>query len=300
MTVANIALVAMLVLPAVVGGILMSVRRARRVAAPAAVVTSAVVVVLAVFVAVEQPEVSTPFMAGADLIIEVTPLAGLVAPVIAGVTLLVLIFSAGHIRDSQARFHGLMLIFAAAALLTVTSGSLPVLLFAWELMGATSYALIGFWWRDHHRVSAGFTAFITTRTADLGLYLAAGAALAGGAGLALDQLAGAPGPWRDVIAAGILIAALGKAAQLPFSFWLSGAMSGPSPVSALLHSAAMVAMGGYLLLRVEPLLAATVWAGPAAAWVGVTSAVLLGCVALAQRELKQLLAASTIAQLGFV
>src|SRR5699024_10832582 len=87
---------------------------------------------------------------------------------------------------------------------------------------------------------------------------------------------------------------------LPFSFWLSGAMQGPSPVSALLHSAAMVAMGGFLLLRVEPLLAATGWAGPVAAWLGMLTAVLMGIVALAQRELKQLLAASTVAQLGFV
>lgn len=300
MTAAQMALVAMLVLPAAVGGILAPARRAERVAAPAAVAASILVVVLAAVVAVERPALSIPFIAGADLIIEVSPLAGLVAPMVAAVTVLVLVFSTGHMRASRPRFHGLMLLFAASALLTVTAGSLPILLFAWELMGATSYALIGFWWRDQYRVTAGLTAFITTRTADLGLYLAAGAALAGGAGMALDDLAAADGPWRDVIAAGILVAALGKAAQLPFSFWLSGAMSGPSPVSALLHSAAMVAMGGYLLLRVEPLLAATAWAGPTAAWIGVTSAVLLGCVALAQRELKQLLAASTIAQLGFV
>ena len=77
-------------------------------------------------------------------------------------------------------------------------------------------------------------------------------------------------------------------------------MEGPSPVSALLHSAAMVAMGGYLLLRTEPLLAATGWAAPAAAWTGALTALLLGAVALAQQDLKQLLAASTSAQLGFV
>src|SRR5699024_394797 len=165
---------------------------------------------------------------------------------------------------------------------------------------ATSYALIGFWWRDTDRVSAGLTAFLTTRTADLGLYLAAGAALAGGAGMGLSELPAAESPWRHVVAAGILVAALGKAAQLPFSFWLSGAMKGPSPVSALLHSAAMVAMGGYLLLRVEPLLASTGWAGPAAAWIGLLTAVAMGIVALAQRDLKQLLAASTVAQMGFV
>ncbi len=96
------------------------------------------------------------------------------------------------------------------------------------------------------------------------------------------------------------MAALGKAAQLPFSSWLSRAMDGPSPVSALLHSAAMVAMGGYLLLRTAPLLAASGWAGTTAAWAGALTALLLGAVAVAQRDLKQLLAASTAAQLGFV
>ncbi len=193
-----------------------------------------------------------------------------------------------------------MLLFAAAVMVTVTATTLPVLLLGWEVMGATSYALIGFWWRDDDRVSAGGTAFLTTRAADLGLYLAAGAALAGGAGLGLDALPAASDGWRDVVAAGVLVAALGKAAQLPFSFWLSRAMVGPSPVSALLHSAAMVAMGGYLLLRTAPLLEATGWAATTAAWVGATTALLLGAVAVAQRDLKQLLAASTSAQLGFV
>ncbi len=193
-----------------------------------------------------------------------------------------------------------MLLFAAAALVTATAQTLPALLFAWEVMGATSFALIGFWWRADQRVSAGVTAFVTTRAGDLGMYVAAGAALAGGAGLGLADLSASSGGWRHVIAGGLLIAALGKAAQLPFSFWLSQAMEGPSPVSALLHSAAMVAMGGYLLLRVQPLLAATGWAATAAAWVGAATALLLGAVALAQRDLKQLLAASTSAQLGFV
>ena len=292
-------LLAMVVLPATVGGVL-ALARPRRGAVPIALVTSGLATVLAFATALARPAVSYPFVVGADFALDVDALAALVVPMIASVTFLVLVFSAGNIRESRGRFHGLMLIFAAAALVTATAASIPALLFAWEVMGATSYALIGFWWRDVDRVSAGLTAFITTRTADLGLYVAAGAALAGGTGMALADLPAAQGPWRDVAAAGILVAALGKAAQLPFSFWLSGAMKGPSPVSALLHSAAMVAMGGYLLLRVEPLLAATGWAGPLTAWVGVLTAVLMGLVALAQRDLKQLLAASTAAQLGFV
>ncbi|MDM4718264.1 proton-conducting transporter membrane subunit [Micromonospora sp. WMMA1363] len=297
---AQAALWALVGLPATVGALLAGARRGDRLAAPVALAVATGWVALSVVVAVARPTVAVPFLADTDLVLTVDGLAALILLMVTAVTLLVLTAAAGEIHQSPARFHGLMLLFAAAVALTVTAGTLPVLLFAWELMGAASYALIGFWWRDADRVAAGRTAFVTTRTADLGLYLAAGASLAGGAGLALAELPdGSPG-WRHVVAAGILVAALGKAAQLPFSFWLSGAMAGPSPVSALLHSAAMVAMGGYLLLRVQPLLAATGWAGPATMWAGATTALLLGAVAVAQRDLKQLLAASTSAQLGFV
>ncbi|MCH0570496.1 NADH-quinone oxidoreductase subunit L, partial [Streptomyces sp. MUM 136J] len=135
----------------------------------------------------------------------------------------------------------------------------------------------------------------------LGLYLAAGAALAGGDGsLSLDALPHAAPPWLHVITAGVVAAALGKSAQLPFSFWLSRAMQGPSPVSALLHSATMVAAGAYLLLRLHPLVATTGWAGPLVAWTGALTALALGVVAVAQTDLKQLLAASTSAQIGFM
>jgi len=168
-------------------------------------------------------------------------------------------------------------------------------------MGATSYALIAHWYADPGRVRGGEVAFLTTRTADVGLYLATGGAVAAGVpGLRLDALAAAPAGWRHLIAAGIVAAAFGKSAQLPVSFWLSAAMAGPSPVSALLHSATMVAAGGYLLLRMHPLLAAVGWAGPVVSWVGAATGLLLGAVAFAQRDLKQLLAASTCAQLGYL
>ncbi len=287
-------------LPAVVGGALAMSRGLDRTAGAISVTTAGVGVVVSTVLALTRPAASVPFMAGTELGVAVDALSALVLPTVAAVTFLVLVFAASDIEESRPRFHGLMLLFASAVNLTVTATTLPALLLAWEVMGATSYALIGFWWRDQHRVSAGLTAFVTTRTADLGLYVAAGAALAGGAGLALADLPEASAGWRHVIALGILVAALGKAAQLPFSFWLSRAMEGPSPVSALLHSAAMVAMGGYLLLRVASLLDVTGWAGPVAAWTGAATAVLLGLVAVAQRDLKQLLAASTAAQLGFV
>ncbi|MCW3840607.1 proton-conducting transporter membrane subunit [Micromonospora yasonensis] len=297
---AQAALWSLVALPAAAGALLATIRRAERVAAPVSLTVAAASVVASAVVAVARPSVAVPFMAAVDFALTVDGLAALLALMLTVVTLLVLAAAAGEIRRSRARFHGLMLLFAASAALTVTAATLPTLLFAWEIMGAASYALIGFGWRDADRVSAGLTAFVTTRAADLGLYVAAGAALAGGAGLALADLPHSSPGWRHVIAAGILVAALGKAAQLPFSFWLSRAMAGPSPVSALLHSAAMVAMGGYLLLRVQPLLVATGWAAPLAMWAGALTALLLGTVAVAQRDIKQLLAASTCAQLGFV
>ena len=284
-----------------------------RMAGPVGVVTAVVMVVAAAVAAATRPSLTVAFLRAMPATVSVDGLAAVMLPTVAGVTAAVLVFAlgrgdgevgaseAGHDGGaSRARFVGLMLLFSAAAALTAMARNVPSLLVAWELMGAMSWALIGYRWRHETPAAAGRTAFVTTRTADLGLYVAAGAAMAGGAGMDLAALPAASPGWRHVIAAGILVAALGKAAQLPFSFWLSGAMYGPSPVSALLHSAAMVALGAFLLLRVAPLLAAVGWAASVAAWVGAVSAVLLGLVACAQRDVKQVLAASTGAQLGIV
>lgn len=295
----QIALALLVLLPGGLGAVLV-LARWERAAVTLSWATAGLTILLAGVVAVTQPEISYRFVAGASFALKVDGLAALMVPTIAIVAALVLVFAPSEINAARGRFYGLMLIFLAAGLITATAETIPALLFAWEIMGATSYALISFWWREPDRVSAGITAFLTTRTADLGLYVAAGAALASGAGLTLADLPAGSSGWRHVVAAGFLLAALGKAAQLPFSYWISRAMQGPSAVSALLHSAAMVALGGYLLLRVQPLLASVGWAGPVAAWLGAGTAVLLGLVALAQHDLKQLLAASTSAQLGFV
>ena len=286
--------------PAVVGATLCGVMPGRRVAQVASLLTALVAAALAVLVSVERPSVSAPFLQVSRFALGVDTLSAVVLVTVAVVTVLVLIFATGDVTDSTARFHGLMLLFLSAVVITAAAENLLTLLIAWEVMGATSYALIGFRWRDPSTGEAGMVAFLTTRAADIGLYVAAGAALAGGAGLGLGQLTQASDGWRNVIAAGIVAAALGKAAQLPFSFWLARAMAGPSAVSALLHSAAMVAMGGYLLLRVSDLLQITGWAATTVAWAGALTAVLMGVVALLQSDLKQLLAASTAAQLGFV
>ncbi|MBB0990193.1 NADH-quinone oxidoreductase subunit L, partial [Dietzia sp. SLG510A3-30A2] len=289
------------IVPVVVGALLcVSGRKLERLAAPLSLSAAAVVLGLALAVTVGRPAISAPFVAGSEFGLAVDGLSAPVVVAVAAVSLLVIGYAVAEPMLPRSRFHGLMLIFLASVMATATATTLPALLFAWEVMGAASYALIGFRYSDADRVGSGLTAFLTTRTADLGLYLAAGAALAGGGTLSIDGLAALSPGFRDVVAAGILVAALGKSAQLPFSFWLSRAMTGPSPVSALLHSAAMVAMGGYLLLRTAPLLHATDWAGPVTAWIGAVTALVLVAVAVAQRDLKQLLAASTAAQLGFV
>lgn len=294
-------LIAVVLLPAAAGIVLLLGGRRLDGAAPVVSLTvAALTLAAASTAAVTRPTLELEFIGSGGGTLAVDGLSAVLLPTISAVALLVLIFTVAERTHPEARFHGLMLVFVAAVLITVTSTSLVSLLASWEIMGATSYALIGFHWRRVRSIPAGFVAFIVTRAADLGLYVAAGAAIASGIGWQLDDLQRAPSPWLHVIAGGILVAGLGKAAQLPFSFWLSHAMEGPSPVSALLHSAAMVAMGGYLLVRVSPLLHASGWAAPTAAWVGAATAVVLGLVAVAQTDLKQLLAASTAAQMGFV
>lgn len=291
-------------LPLVAGAVLLVARHAGdRIAPAVGVVTAVLTLVLAVAAAIVRPAATVPLLANLPIGLAVDGLSAVMVITVAVVLVAVLLFAAAEFGadESRARFHGLMLVFGGAMLVTVTARDLVVLLMAWEVMGACSYALIGFWWRENHRVESGAIAFLTTRSGDLGLYLAAGAALAGGVpGLALTGLSDAAPGWRDAVAAGLVMAALGKSAQLPFSFWLSRAMDGPSPVSALLHSATMVAAGAYMLIRVDPLLGATGWAADTVAWVGAVTALVLGVVAVVQRDLKQVLAASTCSQIGFM
>ncbi|MFI2669332.1 proton-conducting transporter membrane subunit [Streptomyces albidoflavus] len=283
--------------------LLLAGHRADRTAPTAGAALALATCAVAAVAARTGPEAAAPFLPGLPVRLAVDGLSAPLAVTVAAVAALVLLAARAGLGppNSAARFTGLMLLFTGAMLTTVTAATLPLLLMGWEVMGATSWALIGHTWRDRAATRAATTAFLTTRTGDLGLYLAAGAALAGGAApLALDDLARTGEPWRSLTAAGIILAALGKSAQLPFSFWLSGAMRGPAPVSALLHSATMVAAGAYLLLRTGPLLAATGWGAEVTAWTGAATALVLGLVAVAQRDLKQLLAASTCAQLGFM
>ncbi|HEY2194531.1 MAG TPA: proton-conducting transporter membrane subunit [Actinomycetospora sp.] len=305
----TLLLALLLTLPVLVGLLLVTAfpRAQGALVVAAGSVTTVVIAVLAVELAAVvvrapvAPTVHVPLLGGIAFRYTVDGLGAVLLVTVAVIGALVLLAAAGEPRLREGRFVGSVLIFLAAMLATVTAATLPALLAPWEVMGAASWVLIAFDRRDPAVGPAATRAFLTTRTADVGLYVATGAALAAGVpGLALADTAAAPEGWRSLIAAGLVVAALGKSAQLPFSPWLSGAMVGPSPVSALLHSATMVAAGAVLLVRVSPLLPATGWAATLVAWVGALTAVVLGAVAATQRDLKQLLAASTCAQVGLM
>ena len=194
----------------------------------------------------------------------------------------------------------LLLVFVATMELLVLSRDLLMLLVAWELVGALSWLLIGHRWRDPDPPAAARTAFITTRIGDLGLYAAAGILFAATGSFSLDAIASLDRPAADLVAAGLLLAAAAKSAQVPFAQWLFAAMAGPTPVSALLHSATLVAAGAYLLIVTSPLLVAVPWFLPAITLVGLVTAFAGGAVAASHQQAKPALAGSTSAQYGLM
>lgn len=214
----------------------------------------------------------------------------------------VVAFAASSLRHDPglAKLLTLLLGFVAAMELLVLAGDFLTLLVGWELVGAASWALIGHDWRQPDAPVSAKEAFVTTRLGDLGLYVAAGAAVAGSGSLAFADLSAASSGWLAVVAGGVVLAAAAKSAQVPFSPWLFSAMAGPTPVSALLHSATMVAAGAYLLIRLQPVLSPVPWFGPLVVGLGLTTALAGGLVALAQTDLKRALAGSTSAQYGLM
>nr|WP_298379391.1 proton-conducting transporter membrane subunit [uncultured Halomonas sp.] len=198
------------------------------------------------------------------------------------------------------RLIALLVAFVGAMQLLVLADDLLTLLIAWELVGACSWGLISHKWGQKEVPKEAAQAFLVTRFGDLGLYIAAAAVFAGSGGFGYADLAALDGGLLSVAVAGILLAAAAKSAQLPFSSWLFAAMAGPVPVSALLHSATMVAAGIYLLARLQPTLSAVDWFAPLVIAIGLATALVGGVVGVFQNHAKKLLAASTSAQYGLM
>ncbi len=245
-------------------------------------------------------DVILPGLPDLPLRLATTPLTVVLSVLVSTIATLVLIYAAGYMRHDpeKVRFFGTILLFVAAMQALALAGDWITLLAAWELIGFASYLLIGFWHRRPGVASAAMRAFLYTRSADLGLYVGA-FLLIGAAGTseisATLAITGAP-----ALAAGLLllVAAIGKSAQVPLHDWLQRAMAGPTPVSALLHSATLVAAGAILLIRTAPMLPEA--ALLAVGIVGGVTAVLTGLIALGERDLKRLLAASTSSQYGLM
>ena len=257
------------------------------------------------------------------------PLTAVMLAMVTFVGLLIFIYSVGYMEHDEnfTRFFCFLALFAGAMLGVVIANSLLLLFMCWEIVGLTSYLLIGFWYAKPEAAAAAKKAFITTRIGDLGfligmvwLYAQTHTLLFydGGAGClegsALAHLIAQTTIWGLSLssAIGILIfcGAAGKSGQVPLHVWLPDAMEGPTPVSALIHAATMVAAGVFLIARIYRLMAAThtaidVPVPPAVAlqvvtWVGAITALFGATVAVAQFDIKRILAYSTVSQLGYM
>jgi NADH-quinone oxidoreductase subunit L len=239
----------------------------------------------------------------ADWSLALDPLAAVMILVVTGVGFLIHLYSIGYMHGDPgyARYFAYLNLFTGMMLVLVLGASFPVLFVGWEGVGLCSYLLIGFWYEDLDKASAGMKAFLVNRIGDLGFLL----------GLLLivfvygtldiqsflDQAAGAP---VALTAIGVLlfIGAIGKSAQIPLHVWLPDAMAGPTPVSALIHAATMVTAGVYMVARTSGLFLNAPGALAAVAVIGGCTALFAATIATAQTDVKKVLAYSTVSQLG--
>jgi len=244
------------------------------------------------------------------------PLGAAMLVMITLVGLCIFIFSIGYMADDRnfSRFFAYLSFFSAAMLGLVIANSLLLLFVCWELVGLASYLLIGFWIDMPSAAAAAKKAFITTRIGDLGLlvgifwlYSRSGSLLFYDEGRGCLESAAllSLGTSATFIALLIFCGAAGKSGQFPLHVWLPDAMEGPTPVSALIHAATMVAAGVFLVARVYPLfsLGAVNGVTPSltvVVWIGVTTALMAALIALAQADIKRILAYSTVSQLGLM
>ncbi|PJK29235.1 proton-conducting transporter membrane subunit [Minwuia thermotolerans] len=275
--------------------------RSRAVLGSAAAAVLAGTLALSVVAALSNWSGGYAWAPGIALRAGLTPLSGAVLVLVPLIALPVLVFAAAHeARQGLGRLVGLLLVFTGGMHLLVAADDLLTLLIGWELVGACSWALIGHHWRDPANPRSATYAFVTTRIGDLGLFAALLAAWNGAGSLDYAALERLDGLHLALVAWGVLIAAAAKAGQVPFAPWLFRAMAGPSSVSALLHAAAMVAAGAYLVARLHPQIADAPGFAVGAMTIGIATALAGGLVAVLQGHAKKLLAASTSAHLGLM
>lgn len=224
------------------------------------------------------------------------------------VSLMVQVYSVSYMHGDKRykRYFAFVSFFTAAMLGLVVSSNLLVTFACWELMGLSSYLLIGFWFERDAPCQAQKKAFMTTKLGDSGLYLALLLIFVKVGSFQLSQIGQffshgyMPAATATVIGLGILLGAAGKSAQAPLFIWLPDAMEGPTPGSALIHAATMVAAGILLVSKTYFVFLASPTAMEAAGWMGLATAFLAASMALVSYDIKRVLAFSTISQLGFM
>ncbi|MFQ3670401.1 MAG: NADH-quinone oxidoreductase subunit L [Verrucomicrobiia bacterium] len=238
------------------------------------------------------------------------PLARAMLLVVTGVGLLIHVFSLGYMAEDPGivRFFTKLSLFMFSMLGIVLADNLVMMFIFWELVGLSSYLLIGFWFTRPSAAEAAKKAFLVNRIGDFGFMLGILAAwgVFGSVGFVALEAAvsgGEIGVGEQVLfwmAIGLFLGCVGKSAQLPLHVWLPDAMEGPTPVSALIHAATMVAAGVYMLCRVFFLLELSPGALEVIATVGIVTAAFAGLIATQQNDIKRILAYSTLSQLGYM
>ncbi len=239
----------------------------------------------------------------------VDPLSITMCLFVTGVGALIHLYSIGYMHGDEkfSKFFLYLNLFAFSMLMLVLGDNMLVTFLGWEGVGACSYFLISFWHTNDANATAGKKAFVTNRIGDWGFMVAMFLSFG-----ALGTISYVPlfegvhegllsGTTATAIALLLFVGACGKSAQFPLYLWLPDAMAGPTPVSALIHAATMVTSGVYLMTRANPILdAASPWVMTLIAWVGVGTALFAATIAVAQNDIKKVLAYSTVSQLGFM
>ncbi|MFI9768269.1 NADH-quinone oxidoreductase subunit L [Streptomyces sp. NPDC052415] len=282
---------------------------------PLAVLPALTSLVLAVWVAVDQgggqalnaateltPTGSVPI----DLALHIDGFAALVAVLVALVASCVQIYSTGYLRDDPRypSYAALVSLFTSAMLLVVYSGDLMVLLVGWEVMGICSYFLVGHYWETPEARAASLKAFLVTKLGDVPFLIGLFALATDAGSFRITEILGtvaSGGLDHPTLIAVLLLAGVaGKSAQFPLHTWLPDAMAGPTPVSALIHAATMVAAGVYFVARLLPVFEASQAAMVLLAVMAAVTMAGSALCALAQDDIKRVLAYSTIGQLGYM
>ncbi len=244
-----------------------------------------------------------------DLAFLADPLSITMCLFVTGISALIHLYSIGYMHGDPkfSKFFLYLNLFVLSMTVLVLGENLLVTFLGWEGVGTCSYFLIAFWHTRESAATAGKKAFVTNRVGDWGFMLAMFLSFSAIGSISYGVLNNnaESGLLSETTATGIaallFIGAIGKSAQLPLFIWLPDAMEGPTPVSALIHAATMVTAGVYLLVRINPVITvAADWVGPMIAWVGVITAFVAATIALAQNDIKKVLAYSTVSQLGYM